>query len=566
MKERSDIKRRFSGHKVTFQPMGLSATVADGETLMAASEAAGLRLRSECGGRGLCTKCLVQVAPPHHASPLTENESSRLPAEFIEKGGRLACEAKIRGPLAVSVAESVLDSREAFGKSIVGTIQRGDQQSSTYSPHSGKSFGIAIDVGTTTLVLYLCDLHTGEVLGAAAEANPQRRFGEDVISRIAYCDDHDDGVEQLRITIIDGINRLIETLLNKSGVRRDSISKVTVVGNTTMQHLFAGQHPGILGRAPYMPQSCEAQTFTGADLGLALPGSARVFLFPVISGFIGGDTVGVLLSEKPYSKGEISLIIDLGTNGEIALGNRDSIWVTSCATGPALEGAHITCGMRAAAGAIETIAIDSDSYRVRYTMIDDNETIPPRGLCGSAVIDAVAEMLKAGLIVPSGRLREGLPGVVEDGNGIGREFVLIEGSDSSTQKPVVLTLSDVRQVQLAKAAVSTGIKLLMKKTGIDKVDRLVLTGAFGARFNWRNAVTIGMLPEIACQADISIVENAAGRGALLALFDQREEAEARSIATRVRRIDLAEDPGFAMEFAQQTSFPESDSSAGRLNS
>jgi len=536
--------------------MGLSVMVADGETLMAAADAAGVKLRSECGGRGLCTKCLVEVAPPHHASPLTENESSRLSAEIIGKGGRLACEARIRGPLAVSVAESVLDSREAIGKSLAGTIRQGDQQPLESSPLCGKSFGIAIDIGTTTLVLYLCDLHTGEILDAAAEANPQRRFGEDVISRIAYCNDHDDGLEQLRITIIDGINRLINTLLGKSGVQEGSISKVTVVGNTTMQHLFAGQHPGSLGCAPYMPQSCKAQTFTGADLGLALPGSVRVFMFPVISGFIGGDTVGALLSEKPYSKDEISLIIDLGTNGEIALGNRDSIWVTSCATGPALEGAHITCGMRAAAGAIETIAIDPDSYRVEYTMINDNETILPRGLCGSAIIDAVAEMLKAGLILPSGRLREGLPGVVVDGNGIGREFVIIEGSETPYQKAVILTLSDVRQVQLAKAAVSTGIKLLMEKTGIDKVDRLVLTGAFGARFNWRNAVAIGMLPETACQADISIVENAAGRGALLALFDQDEEAEALSIAPRARRIDLAEEPGFAMEFALQTSFPE----------
>jgi len=549
----SDIDNRSPGHRVIFQPMGISTTVPDGQTIAAAAAAAGIGIRSECGGKGLCGKCLVEVAPLHHTSALTENESSRLSAEKIGTGGRLACEAKITGPLSVYVNKSVLDSEEAVGKSLSGTIQDEGEETDCTGTDGNRICGIAIDIGTTTLALYLCDLHTGEVMCSAARANPQRHFGEDVISRIAWCNDHGDGLEQLRSAIIDGINELISQTLGDTGVQREAIARVTVVGNTTMQHLFAGSHPGILGTAPFMPESSEARIFKAAELGLALSESCRLFLFPVISGFIGGDTVGVILSEKPYIRDEISLIIDLGTNGEVVLGNRDSLWATSCATGPALEGAHIEYGMRASTGAIEKVEIDPARYRVSYQVIGDETSTRPRGLCGSGIIDAVAGMLKAGLITPSGRLKEGLPGVRVDEQGIGREFVLVPRNDSSQQHPIVLTLQDVRQVQLAKAALSAGIKLLMKNAGIDKIDRLVLTGAFGARFNWKNAVAIGMLPEQACQASVSVVENAAGRGAVLALVDEREEEAARKIAPSVQRHELADDPEFALEFTRQVS-------------
>jgi len=536
--------------------MGIACPVAHGRTIMDAAAEQDINLRSDCGGKGLCGKCVVEVTPEDHVSPLTENEIKALAADSIDKGGRLACQAAVMGKLSVSVSESVLDSQEAIGKSLNGTIRTVDGRSGRTGSHAPGTLGIAIDIGTTTLALYLCDLNSGEILHSAAEANPQRRFGEDVISRIAYCNDHDGGLEAMRRVIIDEINRLIDICLGITGARRDAIAKATVVGNTTMQHLFAGWHPGQLGKSPFMPESCDARDFSAAELGLALPESCRVHMFPVISGFVGGDTVGVMLSEKPYLKDEISLIIDIGTNGEIVLGNRDSIWVTSCATGPALEGAHIVCGMRASSGAIDTVHIDPDNYRVDYTVIGRKSGTDAKGLCGSGIIDVVAEMVKTGLIIPSGRLCEGLPGIHEDGNGIGREFDIVAGDDSSGRGRVVLTLGDVRQVQLAKAALATGIKLLMKKAGVDAIDRLVLTGAFGAHFNWKNAVVIGMLPDLVCEAEISTVANAAGRGAMLALLDEREKEEIQEAVGRVQLLELAEDPGFAMEFAFQTSFPE----------
>ena len=543
-------------YQVVFQPMGKRCRIPYGKKIIDGAAEHSINVRSDCGGQGQCGKCLVKVFPSDHASPPTDNEIRLLTPECIEKGGRLACEAEIRGGISVSVSELVLDSREAIGKTLAGTLLSDNKKQVRAPEDGGTSLGIAIDLGTTTLALYLCDLRSATILTSISEANPQRRYGEDVISRIAYSNEHSDGVETLNGLLLEAINAMIAHSLVRTGHNKKDIEKITVVGNTTMQHLFTGLHPGKIGVMPYMPESCSAQQYQAGELSLCVDRNCPVYVFPVISGFVGGDTVGVMLSEKPYQKDEVFLILDIGTNGEIVMGNRESIWVTSCATGPALEGAHIECGMRASSGAIEKVFIDPESYQVEYEMIGDDSTMRPKGLCGSAIIDAVAEMLKAGLIIPSGRLCEGLPGIHVDEKGIGRKFVIVPGDSEQNRDPVVLTLSDIRQVQLAKSALSTGIKLLMKNVGIDRFDRVILTGSFGARFNWRNAVNIGMLPEIVYQADVSLVENAAGRGAVLALLDESLRSEIEAVALDVHFLDLAGDPEFTMEFTLQTSFPE----------
>ena len=549
-------KQEERSHKITFQPMGIRGRALYGKTIMAVAADHSVNVRSDCGGQGLCGKCLVKIFPSDHASPPSDNEIRLLSPECIIKGGRLACETEIRGDTSVSVSESALDSREAIGKTLGGTVPAENRKNIQSSESKGTSLGIAMDLGTTTLALYLCDLRSATILTTISEANPQRRYGEDVISRIAYTNENSDGVEVLNGLLVEVINAMINQSLINTGHNRNEIEKITVVGNTTMQHLFVGLHPGKLGTLPYMPESCQSQIHQAGDLRLSVNRKCLVYVFPVISGFVGGDTVAVILSEAPYRKNEIFLILDIGTNGEIVLGNRESIWVTSCATGPALEGAHIECGMRASSGAIEKIFIDPVSYQVDYTMIGDDSTMQPRGLCGSAIVDAVAEMLKAGLISPSGRLCEGLPGIVADEKGIGREFVIVRGDNGKKPAPVVLTLSDIRQVQLAKSALSTGIKLLMKHSGIDRFDRVVLTGAFGARFNWRNAVDMGMLPDCVYQTDVALVENCAGRGAVLALLDESLRDEIEKVARGAHLLELANDPEFTMEFAFQTTFPQ----------
>jgi uncharacterized 2Fe-2S/4Fe-4S cluster protein (DUF4445 family) len=417
-----------------------------------------------------------------------------------------------------------------------------------------RSWGIALDIGTTTVAAYVCDLQKGTVLAAAGVTNPQRQHGEDVISRISFAKEQEAGAASLHRLVIKGINHLINHCLGLVEGDRQDIDEVTVVGNTTMLELLVGLHPQSLGAAPYLPLKGSAYDLAAAGLDLALNPGTNVHVFPVVSGFVGGDTLGAILAEKPHTKEEISLIIDIGTNGELVLGNREALYATSCATGPALEGAQLTGGMRASYGAIHRVRIDPASHEVAYEVLGGAEA-RPRGICGSGIIDAVAAMSRAGLLLANGRLKEGLPGVIADEQGIGRKFVLVAPENTATGQEIAITLADIRHIQLAKAALAAGIKLLRRRAGIDHIDRLILTGAFGSRFDWQNAVAIGMLPAASVFSEVITVENSAGIGAIMALLDKNQRAAAQDLAKRVRFLELAKEPDFAAEFVQAMGFP-----------
>ncbi|RLB42584.1 MAG: hypothetical protein DRH12_05285, partial [Deltaproteobacteria bacterium] len=291
--------------------------------------------------------------------------------------------------------------------------------------NKSRSLGLAVDVGTTTLAAYLCDFHTGEVIASSASVNPQRRYGEDVISRIAMTDNREDGLAILQQIVVEGINYLLGRCVEEVGASAEDIDEVTLVGNTTMEQIFIGFHPHGLGVWPYLPVLSSPRDLRAEEVGLNLNPGTNVYLFPVISGFVGGDTVGAILAEKPFLRDEMCLIVDIGTNGELVLGNRDGLWATSCATGPALEGAQISCGMRAVSGAIHKVELDSRTGGPTWSVLGDDENIPPVGICGSGLIDAIAVMRKMGVLLPNGRLKEGMPGVICDENGVGREYVLV---------------------------------------------------------------------------------------------------------------------------------------------
>jgi uncharacterized 2Fe-2S/4Fe-4S cluster protein (DUF4445 family) len=568
---------------------------------------------------------LIAANPTGHLSSLTENESKRLSSEQIDSGYRLACQTKPTGNLKVSVSETVLDSKDAIGKTDIEGSYASDPMverfivcippttsienniSGDFLDHVSKylketighafsfedpdalrmlsqpasyrsevtlvhhhergvtavlegnkprSLGAAVDIGTTTLAVYMCDLNTGEVLASGASANPQRRFGEDVISRVTYANENSEGLSFLQEVAVNELNELMARCLNEISATLDEIDEVTVVGNTTMQQSFMNIHPHGLGFSPYLPVTRNPRNFRAEEIGLDLNCGANVHVFPVISGFVGGDTLGVILSERPYEREEVSLIVDIGTNGEVVLGNKDGLWATSCATGPALEGAHIEAGMRATNGAIHKISVQPGNYRVDYEVLGDGESPPARGVCGSGIIDAVAGMLHAGVVLQSGRIKENLPGVITDEKGIGRKFILVPSEKSATGQEIAMTLSDIRQIQLAKSALSVGIKLLMRKAGVERFDRMVLTGAFGARFNWKNAVAIGMLPEVSENTEVKVVSNAAGQGAIMALLDRKLRKEIFEVSKKVQFIELAENPDFVTEFATATMFPD----------
>lgn len=415
-----------------------------------------------------------------------------------------------------------------------------------------RSLGFAIDIGTTTVAAHLCDLETGNVLTSAASSNPQRPLGEDVIARISYCQNHDEGTQILQDLIVKEVSALVDHCLSRVSARRDDVDDITVVGNTTMVRIFLGINPQALGRHPYLPVTCSAIDCRAEEIGLTPLRNSTVHVLPVVSGFIGADTLGTILSQRPHADDAISLIVDCGTNGELVLGNRDFLLATSCATGPAFEGGHISCGMRATERAVHRVRIDPHTRAVSYQVIGSEGTSPPVGLCGSGVIDAVAEMLRAGIVLPKGRLQEGAPGVISDERGVGIEFVLVSREKTRTGNPICLTLSDVRQLQLAKAAVATGIRFLLREAGVTRIDRMVLTGTFGANFTRESAEYIGMLPPGHMVMRTQVVENAAGHGAVLSLLDVGIREEAARLARKIQVLELAEKPDFNEEFVSAT--------------
>lgn len=418
-----------------------------------------------------------------------------------------------------------------------------------------RSLGLAVDIGTTTLAAYLCDLASGRLLASASCVNPQRMYGEDVISRISAVENYDDGLKRLQSAAVEAINQLIDNCIERIGASRDAIDEVSVAGNTTMQTLFAGLSPASLGVSPYWPVQRKAQNFRAADIGFKINPGTNVFLFPVISGFLGGDAVAAAVGDGLYTDEEISLVIDIGTNGELLLGNRHKLLATSCATGPALEGANISCGMRAVSGAIDRVEIDAETKQLVWHIIGERADMTPLGICGSGLIDAMAAMRKAGVLQPSGRLKEGAPGVICDPKGIGQAYVLVPPGKSPSGEPITITLRDVRAFQLAKSALATGIVMLMHHFGIDKVHRTILTGAFGAHFNWRSAVAVGMIPAIAAAGDVAVAENLAGVGAMMALCDKRKRKQAQTLAANAEFIELAVNPDFNRRFVAGTAFP-----------
>ena len=426
-----------------------------------------------------------------------------------------------------------------------------------------RSTGLAVDIGTTSIAAYLCDFHTGDILATAGMLNPQQRFGEDVMSRIAFASRELAGLAQLHSLVVQGVNALLDICLEKAGIDRQDVDEMTVVGNPTMQQIFAGFHPHSLGATPFTPFRRSATHLRAADVGCDLNPGTHVYLFPVVSGFIGGDTLGCVLSDCTYARDEITLIMDIGTNGELVLGNRSGLWATSCATGPALEGAHISCGMRASTGAIHAVSINPADLGITCRVFGENEGNLARGLCGSGLIDTVAALLRTGIILPSGALRSDLPDGIGSGSGGTRRMVIVPANKSATDREISITVKDIRQVQLAKAALTAGIELLKRRSGFTQIERVVLTGAFGTTFNPESASIVGILPQEVAYGRLEVIPNAAGLGAVRALLNKNRRQEVESFYPKIKALELAADPDFSTTFVEM--IPFSQPSEGAAN-
>lgn len=423
-------------------------------------------------------------------------------------------------------------------------------------------YGLAFDIGTTSLAIYLGNLKNGQIIAADSLMNPQVIFGEDIMSRIQYVlEKGEEGLKTLTQKVREGANQLIKKVAQAAAINPAEIMEMTVVGNTAMHHLFLGLNPQTLGVSPFTPTLNQSFYVKARELGLIINPAANIYFLPLEAGFVGADNVGVLIAQEPYRHEEISLIIDVGTNGEILLGNKKRVLSASCATGPAFEGAHIKFGMRAAPGAIERVRLNPKTRTLKYRVIGSEkwaeENSPPeikaRGICGSGIIEIIAEMIKTGIIDKSGRIKKDLPEVRQRLNAQG-EFIIVRAEETAFHKDITISIDDIRAVQLAKAALYAGTKILLKVWGIEKPDRVILAGGFGSLIDPERAMILGMFPPCDLK-NVQTAGNAAGIGACLALFDQGKRAEAEWAARKVEYIEITISPDFQEEFIKALSFP-----------
>jgi len=455
-------------------------------------------------------------------------------------------------------------------------------------------YGIAIDVGTTTVATYFCNLRSMEVLDTVSLMNPQCKYGEDVMARITYHMTTPGGLKRMSDDIIEGLNWCIDQAISNTHppkkkvkrregeeeieemvevleegktylrLSREDIEDLTICGNTAMHHILLQLNPEYVGLAPFPPVIHHSLDIKARDLGIKINPSAYVFVLPNEAGFVGADNVGVLIAEEPYKSEEIQLIIDIGTNGELVVGNKQKLISSSCATGPALEGAQIQFGMRAAPGAIERIKIDPETHEVDYKVIgrdawrsySEPQEMKAKGICGSGILDLLAELYRAGVILKSGVFNKVQKSKRFRINPETKqpEFVLAWAEETAIGKDIVVTQRDVRQIQLAKGALHAGCKLMMRRMGIEKVDKVKIAGAFGTHVDRQKALIMGLFPDIEIEKIIS-VGNAAGDGCRAALLNRAKRDEANWVSRNVEYIELTVEKDFQKEFMEAMQIP-----------
>lgn len=608
--------------KIVFQPSGRTVHALPGTTLLEVSARAGFIIHTPCGGVSKCAKCLVRIHGGNCAP--SDNEIAALGATRIAEGFRLACQARITGPLTIEIPDAslfqthqqiltsdsggVMDLDPRVRKTVIPALPAPSGESGSdierlraagvtaplgiaairtlpgllrtpgntittvqvdneviaveAGDTSAACYGIAFDIGTTTLVGTLVNLVTGADIAVAARVNPQTSFGDDVISRIQKCRTGKGGLQQLQSSVLDGVNRIIDELERKASISRQTIYEVVFAGNTTMQQILCGIDPSALGEIPFLPAFREALEFSASDLALHVHPCAKVYVFPQIGGFVGGDTTAGIVATRLDRATQPTLLVDIGTNGEIVLKHGDTMLATSVAAGPAFEGARITNGMRATGGAIEKIILNSD---VSLNVIGNTK---PAGLCGTALIDVAAELLRVGILDCTGRIlppaeapRDLAPALrerlVEDKGET--HFLLVPATKSATGSPILLYQRDVRELQLASAAIRAGINILLNMAGIEPADigEILLAGGFGNFIRRNHARRIGMLPPIPCSR-IRFVGNTSSFGAKRALLSSQEKNYAISLIGKVHHVDLSLAPEFQMEFSNAMLMPETD--------
>lgn len=608
---------------IWFEPEGRKIDTEFGVTILEASREAGVYIRSECGGKGICGKCRVIVKEQRYLNDLMHSEKKHLTNYEIGLGYRLACCAVVKGPVVVEVPEEsrvgvqriqilgferavrlspcvkkifvrlskptladikpdverlldylneihslsglevdyhVLKSLPAIlrkanwditvsiwnNKEIIA-VEEGDT--------SNVSYGFAVDIGTSKIAGYLVNLTTGQVVSAGFVENPQLVLGEDIISRLNYAMKRKSGLKELQKLAVEGVKSALIDACKEAGVNPNNVYEITLVGNTAMLHFFLAIHPNYLALSPFVPAVKRSLDIKARIFNLGINPHGYIHILPIIAGFVGADAVADVLATGIHETDDLSLLVDIGTNTEIFVGNSEDLLSCSCASGPAFEGMHIKHGMKAITGAIERVNITSD-FEVEYVTIGDTK---PSGLCGSAMVDAVAAMFKRGLIDNKGRFNWQVETRRLKKEENEAEFVIAWGHETATGKEITVTQKDIREIQLAKAAIYAGCSVIMRRKNVSwkDLDRVFVAGAFGNSINLENAIVLGLIPDVPLEK-VKFVGNTALAGAKMALLSEDARREADVISKKVRYLELAADPTFDDEFFKATFIPHAD--------
>jgi len=589
-------------------PDNLTLKVDIDEDFLSAFRASGLQVESICNGRGTCGKCLIKVLSGSVSKPTDREREWQL---LVGQKARLACQTRALDDATVFLPETSRTSDAKIlmaGKTIevklsplvevrsvaVSAPTLSDQtpdvdrllkqaEATSYDPallgriptilrtsnwqavvREGRlidlfslnatrcALGVAADIGTTTVVVYVFDLATGKLLDVKADYNAQIKYGEDVVTRMSYTINDESNLAKMQGAIVETLNRLVAAALSSIGASPADIYDMVVAGNSVMTSFLIGADPGAISKAPYIPPFLNSVHVNSCSLGLSGNPACELRSLPLISGYVGGDVVADVLASGMHRRDSTSLLIDLGTNGEVVIGSSQGMLTASCAAGPALEGYGITRGMRAMSGAIESVAIDRDTGEVFYRTIAGAK---PRGICGSGVVDSIVAMLTAGVLETSGRISAGTSNRVVE---YGREnaFVIANGRDSADGRDIVLTQGDIRRFQLAKAAIYAATSILMSKmkVGVEDIESLYVAGAFGNYISPVNAMIVGLLPEMSSDR-ITQIGNGSGMGACALLMDKGMWRDAELVSKTAQPVELNLVAGFQKEYVDATFLP-----------
>lgn len=610
---------------VTFQPMGVTYDVPYDETLFEVAADVGVEVDTICGGNGSCGKCKVRFeSEPAPARPI---DHVHLSGGEIQAGYRLSCQVRAREDMVVHVPPAgdragvrllhqgiqrevdlqpnilkiyipYTNPRQRNGiadwdfvgqtlprwfqrvriplhwmRKLPTYIRRPEGITVTIAGQrevirleagdtTAHNYGVAFDVGSTSVVGFLLDLTTGEEVAVVSGLNKQTAYGDDIIARLSRAQKNPEGLERMHELIIEQVNAVLQELADDAGIETAQITEGTIVGNMAMHHFLLQLDSTYLGVSPYAPVIRDSVVVTAEELGLILAPDVPLYVLPNVAGFVGSDTVAVILASGMHDADGITLAVDVGTNGEVALGSKERLIACSAPAGPAFEGARIKQGMRAAAGAIDHVRFDG--AEVDYSVIGD---VPPKGICGSALIDITAELLEAGLVDFSGKLRRHneLPAdvptglrerIVETHDRRENYFILARAEETGADRDIVFTQQDIREFQLAKGAIRAGEMVLQQHMGLapNDLDEVVLAGAFGTYIDLENARQVNLIPQLPLER-LRAVGNAAGVGAKLTLISRRERASAEKIGHRTEHVQLSGLDDFQRAFARAMRFP-----------